>query len=507
MDALLKSFEEFKKYDWKIEINRQAPKKENEFDIIIVGAGLGGLACSAVLSKRGYRVLILEQHFLAGGFFTSYKRKDFEFSGGAEDITTFQENGAMKYFLGELNLKTEDFFEKNTRQFIFKGEKIEVGENPDDFIKRLQEIFPEEKDSIPLFFGEVKAALTEMNDRQDFGVVPPMEIVLKLYGFKAMNAFMGNKPNLSKWLTKTYQQKLDEYFKTEDIKKFLCALLGYVGTEAHETPGISALGACMAYYFYGGYHAKNGCQHFSDTIVEFIEKHGGVVLKKHRVDEILVENGEVRGVKSGDNKFYAPIVVSNCNARTTFLNLVKEENLPADYINYIKNLKLSNSVFMLSLALDMNLSHLPFILMDLDEMFGFITNTTQPLVPQGKSSIAVIDRANYHDYPERGTPEYKQKKQEVSDKLIDKLEKYIPDIRQHIIYQEAATPKTFERYVSVPEGAIYVFDQSPKTKRPCFKTPVKGLYLAGASVFPGGGVPSAVISGINAANDICGWKR
>jgi all-trans-retinol 13,14-reductase len=59
----------------------------------------------------------------------------------------------------------------------------------------------------------------------------------------------------------------------------------------------------------------------------------------------------------------------------------------------------------------------------------------------------------------------------------------------------------------MPEGAIYSFDQSMETKRPYFKTPIKGLYLVGASTFPGGGVEGVVISGLICAHDIMNWKH
>ena len=75
---------------------------------------------------------------------------------------------------------------------------------------------------------------------------------------------------------------------------------------------------------------------------------------------------------------------------------------------------------------------------------------------------------------------------------------------KHIIVQDAATPKTFERYTSMPEGALYAFDQSIDTRRPYFKTPVKGLYLASASTFPGGGIEAVVISGMICAYDMLG---
>jgi len=79
-------------------------------------------------------------------------------------------------------------------------------------------------------------------------------------------------------------------------------------------------------------------------------------------------------------------------------------------------------------------------------------------------------------------------------------------LSERIVVRDAATPKTFERYTSMPEGAIYAFDQSIETRRPFFKTPIKGLYLVGASTFPGGGVEAVVISGIICANDIRGWR-
>lgn len=110
---------------------------------------------------------------------------------------------------------------------------------------------------------------------------------------------------------------------------------------------------------------------------------------------------------------------------------------------------------------------------------------------------------NYYDFPEKGTEEYSQKKKEFAEMLINKAEKVIPDLRKHIIIQDAATPKTFERYTSMPKGVLYAFDQSIGVKRPYFKTPIKGLYLASASTFPGGGIEAVVMSGIICVNDIC----
>ena len=156
----------------------------------------------------------------------------------------------------------------------------------------------------------------------------------------------------------------------------------------------------------------------------------------------------------------------------------------------------------------MDLSNYPTLIKNLDDGYEILINSNADpsLAPKGKTTVTLITFANYHDFPERGTKEYLQKKKEFAKKLIKKAEKIIPDLSKHIIIQDAATPKTFERYTSMPEGALYAFDQSIGVKRPCFKTPIKGLYLASASTFPGGGIEAVAISGIICANDICNWK-
>jgi all-trans-retinol 13,14-reductase len=159
---------------------------------------------------------------------------------------------------------------------------------------------------------------------------------------------------------------------------------------------------------------------------------------------------------------------------------------------------------MVFLGVDMDLSRYPSLIKNLDEGFGLIINSNADpsLAPKGMASVTLITLANYYDFPERSTREYLEKKKDTAKTLILKAEKVISGLSRHIVVQDAATPKTFERYTSMPEGAIYAFNQSIGVKRPYFKTPVKGLYLASASTFPGGGIEAVVISGIICANDI-----
>lgn len=499
---------DFKKYDWSGKVNPQKPKGENEFDVIIIGSGIAGLTCGALLSKRGYKVLVLEQHYQVGGYCSSFERKGFIFNTGVENVSGLWENGPINYLLKELELKEEELFVKNRMRFIFKGKEINAN-NLEEFIKVLSEMFPEEKESICAFFYEAKKAYEECyKEAKVYGTPLPAELIAKVFGEKKLLDYPREHPNFYNWLNKTYKQKLDEYFSNDDLKTLLCALSGYVGTKPDKTPASSALTAVVSYYIHGGYFPRKGAQNFANVLKEVIESYGGKVLLRHKVDKILVEDRKVKGVKVIDKIFRSQIVVANANAKTTFLELVGEENLDKKFVEYIKSLKMSLSCFMVFLGVDMDLSEYPTLIDNLDEGISIVINSNADpsLAPKGKASITILTGVSYYDFPERGTREYLEKKREYLEIIIKKSLKVIPNLNSHIIVKDAATPKTFERYTSMPEGAIYSFDQSTETKRPYFKTPIKGLYLASSSTFPGGGIEAVVISGIICANDICNWK-
>lgn len=501
---------EFKKYDWSIEVDPKKPKEENEYDVIIIGSGIGGLTCGALLSKRGYKVLVLEQHYQVGGYCTSFQRRGFIFTAGVENVSGLWEKGSNSYLLKELGLKKEDLFVRNKTRLIFRDKEIDIS-SLKEFVKILLEMFPDERESIPTFFNEAQKAYEECyKDAEIYGTPLLGELIVKVFGGKKLLDYPKERPHFYDWMKKTYKQKLDEYFKNEDLKALLCAFSDHIGTKPERTLAGSALSPCVSYYLYGGYFPKGGPQRFADSLKEFIEDHGGKVLVKYKVDKILIEKGSVKEVKAGDKIFISPVVVSDTNAKNTFLELVGEDNLDKEFVEYIKGLKMSPSCFMVFLGVDMDLSNYPTPIMNLDDNYGIIisSNADPSLAPKGKASITIITLAgiNYHDFPERGTKEYLQKKQELAEALIKKAEKVIPELSKHIIVQDAATPKTLERYTLMPEGALYSFDQSMGTKRPYFKTPIRGLYLAGASTFPGGGIEAVVISGMICANDICNWE-
>uniref|UniRef100_A0A7C4FHH8 Uncharacterized protein n=1 Tax=Ignisphaera aggregans TaxID=334771 RepID=A0A7C4FHH8_9CREN len=102
-------------------------------------------------------------------------------------------------------------------------------------------------------------------------------------------------PHFYDWMSKTFKQKLDEYFKNDDLKTLPCSLLGYIGSEPGRVSAASALTASLSYFIYGGYYPRGWAQNFANTLKKFIVSRGGEVLLMHRVSKILVENGSAGG--------------------------------------------------------------------------------------------------------------------------------------------------------------------------------------------------------------------
>ncbi|MFH1321778.1 MAG: NAD(P)/FAD-dependent oxidoreductase [Bacteroidota bacterium] len=504
---------EFKKYDWRVNLDKNRLKNDNEYDVIIVGSGIGGLSCGALLAVKGYKVLILEQAKNIGGYCAGFTRNGFVFNVGVEDVSSLWiDNGTLGYLLKMTGLKKENLFIKNeSRQYIANGKSIEMSATSGNIITILSNMFPKEKENIKRFFTDAKNGYEQIFSNNDgYGIPLPVELLIKLFGIKKIIAFRKEKPDFFKWVNKNFTQKLKEYFKNEDLIGFITSLSHYIDTPPEKTPGETAIIACLSYFIYGGgYLPINGGKNFTDGLKKVIEKNNGEVLVNHKVDKILTKDGVVRGVTVNDISFSSPIVVSNANAVTTFFNLVGEDKFDKKFIKFIKSLKFSTSAFVAYIGLDIDLKKYPAIIGTKDEKFGLVisSNVDPSRSQNGKACVTIFEKSKYSDFPDRGTIEYEEKKKECLNKLLDKVEKIIPSFREHIIVQDTATPKTFERYTSMPQGALYSFDHSTGTKRPKFKTPIKGLYLASASSGYGGGIESVVITGILCCHDINNWER
>jgi prolycopene isomerase len=257
-----------------------------------------------------------------------------------------------------------------------------------------------------------------------------------------------------------------------------------------------------------------------------VTKHGGDLALKTLVKKIVVEDGKATGVELADGtKVRSRYVVSNADGRQTFLKLIGEQYLSPKLAKELKETRLTDSVFLVSLGVDIDLKAMGFdgttIVYNrcdnIDNIWGGDTDKCSLLIrmhslrdpsqaPEGMATVQIMtlfpyDYMTYWKREKDGTrgKEYAELKEALADKLIASAGKIIPQLSEHIVCKDIATPLTFERYTLNSEGASHGWFPAPGAKLRSQKTPFKNLYQAGHWTFPGPGIFAVVLSGRNAA--------
>ena len=498
--------------DWQISARPGRATTDGDYDVIVIGAGMGGLACAALLSKWGYRTLVLEHHKLVGGYYSSFSRSGFRFNVGAMEITGLWDGGPFDLFLKELGLKVEDYFSTNSYNYRLGEWRIEPFDDLGDLTEQLSNQFPGEADGIASFFADALTAHQEwFLDGRVYGCPLPPALIARTLGEERYQEDMARRRRYYDWHGKSWGEKLDEHFRGDGIKSLLDFLLNHLQVDPHLTPAEVAL-RTFAFMRYGSYYPKGGAQALSDRMRDAIRDQGGKVLTCHKAEEVLTQGARVTGVRAGGEVYRSDVVVSNSCVKNTILDLVDPSVLPRDYVSSVQEIEMQEAYFLVFLGVDMDLRDYPTMtqVLDLenDEFFmvAINSNADASYAPAGQASISIFSWADYDDFPPRGTPEYQLKKEARAKQMVGQASDVIPGLADHIVVQDAATPRTLERYTLTPRGSGEGIRWSTEAPLPWFKTPVEGLYLAGCSTYPGAGAELALMSGIICANDIDGWQ-
>ena len=317
----------------------------------------------------------------------------------------------------------------------------------------------------------------------------------------------------------SYQQALTSFFKDPRLMAILGSVLDW-------DPGWAATSQMMIGFPGAFYYPKGGAQALADVFAKGVTKHGGELVLKTQVKNIVVEDGKAAGVNLADGTKVRPrYIVSNADGRQTFINLIGEQHLNPKFVRELKETRLTDPVFLVSLGVDMDLKAMGFngttIVYNRSDnlnhlwsgdpekcslwiMMHSLHDPSQ--APDGMATVQIMTpfTYNYTGYWKKekdGTrgKEYSELKEALADKLITAVEEIIPQLSQHIVCKDIATPLTFERYTLNSEGASHGWFPVPGAKMRSQKTPIKNLYHAGHWTFPGFGIFSVVLSGRNAA--------
>lgn len=478
-----------------------APADDPErHDAIVVGAGIGGLTAAALLAKSGRKVLVVESHDRVGGYCSSWLRKPlvggralrFVFDAGVHDVSGLGPGEPLSELLRRLDAADRLEWLPMPQRYHCAGHAIDIPEGADAFARHLTGLFPEEADGIAAFVKTMLAVRAALYSTMKNGVPrPPADVA-------TMMAFPRRHPLAMAWMERPYRSLIDRHVQHPALRRILLMLCPYLSDRVEDLT-VAAMAPLFGYVLHGGRYPAGGSMRLAEVLADIVREHGGTVLLRSPVRRIVVEADGVRGIETASGTIHrAPAVVSNADLRRTVLELVGEGRLPEGYLARARGLEPATSGFMVTLGVDFVPEVPPIIMID-DQAGGVgvaIPSLVDPsLASEGHAAVTLMTllpgtRAGGWD---RGAADYEARKRGIGDRLIDAAETAIPGLSRHIVDRQDASPATFGRYAHTTDGAIYGFRRG--AWMPPARTPIRGLCLAGAGVFPGSGVEAVAISG------------
>jgi phytoene dehydrogenase-like protein len=482
------------------------------YPTVVIGAGLGGLCCGAYLSKFGIPVTVVEQHDIPGGYATSFDRARGKFTFEVSLHAISINNNATARILKDLGVLEKLELVELPEAYQVKEPKLNITfpqRDPDGLISLLASHFPAEKEGIKGIIQEM-VGIAEETDK----LSQKKGKVFKLF-------FPIQYRKMWKVRNKTLADLLNDYVKDPALQRVLGAQWGYYGLPPSKLSGFYYSVALGDYLKNGSYYIKPRSQALSNSLANVIQTSGGKILYGTSAQKILIKNGAVEGVViSGEKVLPARAVVSNASALTTFKEMLPREVVPADYLKKLEEYRPSTSSFLVWLGLNKELrGRIKGYSIQVPSGLG-LDNDFQAFlrgeVDRGPLGVTIFDNL-YKGYSRPGTStvmldfmsgyepwrkfeadyragrkkEYYKEKERWTKILIRRAEKeVIPGLSSMIEVKESATPLTNWRFTRNPEGAIYGFEQAMNNafmNRIKNRTPIKGLYLASAWGFPGGG--------------------
>jgi all-trans-retinol 13,14-reductase len=497
------------------------------FDVIVIGSGIGGLACACALSRSGHKVLVLEQHFVAGGLTQTFTREGFSWDVGLHYLGDVGEGGEARRVL--------DWLSGGAIRFTPVGAVYDTVHFPDGFemqfarpceaLKReLEERFPQARAELQSYFAAVDGATRA--GRALFIQRAMPTLLSSIYE-------LWHGAEIERWWGRTTEAVLNELISDSRLRAVLAAQRGDYGPD----PQVSSFGAHATvthHYFNGAYYPVGGGKSFADALIPVIEQGGGEVRTRARVTEILVEDGRVAGVRTQDGReISCAQVCSDAGVRSTVLHLLPGPYRESPWARHIASFEPAACHVALYLGLQGDIrvrgatssNHWFYETWDLTDSC-WRGPQAQPLAPAVFVSFPSLkDGALRTEHADRHTAEvvvftrwdlfrpwehsrighrpdeYRELKQHIEHRLVEQFSRYFPALAPLIKYREVSTPLSTVEFTGAEHGAIYGIEPSPRrflSTSLRAKAPIPGLYLAGQDVVSSG-IVGAMMGGVLAA--------
>ena len=502
----------------------------DQWDVIVVGSGPGGLGAAAVLAKEGKRVLVLEQHYVAGGFSHVFKRKGYEWDVGLHYIGEVHQEQSMAR-------KMFDYVSNGQIEWAYMGDiydRIRFGDDEyalragtANFRDDLVGWFPKEEAAIDAYIQLVIETTRSFRSYMAEKATPPL--ISKLAGGRMRRAF-------EQLANKTTLEVLQGLTPNKRLIGVLCGQYGDYGLP----PGQSSFGMhaiLVRHYLRGGSYPVGGASVIADRIARVIHDHGGQVLTKAGVSRINVHNNKVTGVTLWDGRtLQSSTVISGAGFINTVQHLL-EPSVAAE--NHMLQSAVSVDraaahvclyIGCQSTAEDLQMprsNHWLYPTDDHDQnIANYLADRTAPLPLTYISFPSAKDPDWYNRYPNKSTIQaitlapyewfaqwegtrwmkrgeaYLDFKQELTNRLLSELYRVEPQIEGHIDHYELSTPLSTAHFSGHRRGEIYGLAHSPNrfmARHLTPRTPIKGLWLTGQDISTAG-IGGALVAGFLTAS-------
>lgn len=480
---------------------RRAP--DASYDAVIIGAGIGGLIAANLLARAGLRTLLVEQHYMVGGYCSTFRRAGFTFDAATHFYPLLGNPETLTgRLLAELGVETGWVKMDPVDTFHFPdGSRFEVPADFDTYLARLKSEFPEEAAALDEFFAAVRETY----------------LLGLLHYFRGRPLAQLDK--LAAWKDLSVREVLDRFFRSPKLKLLLTADGPHWGSAPGRTSFVFDSMLRLS-YFLGNYYPQGGSQAFADDLARCFEEQGGHLLTSTLARRILIEDGTARGVElevlRGTEprrgficQVRADAVISNADLRLTLERLVGAEHLPPETIAEARSLRPTWPCFLVHLGLedvpDDVLEHAQGYYWDDWEMDAmgrgalrfkiFSPTLYEPaMAPPGKK-IVILQKVLEMDY--EATVDWPEHKRQIEAFALGHLERVIPGITQKIVVCTSASARTSWRFTLNQQGAMLGWEMSPDQLgdgRPARTTPIRNLYLVGHWTRPGGGITPVIVS-------------
>eukprot|EP01083_Nonionella_stella_P004627 13438_1 len=477
-------------------------KLPSDIDIIIIGSGISGLSCGALLSMTGKRVLILEQHYIAGGCTHSFEEKGIEFDTGIHYVGNMGENGlgATKTILDlisnhqikwdQIGTNKNDInqYERCYDEIVIGDKTYNLRAGKDEWLNEIKKHFEQEQVmEAERFLNEEILQSKKPLDRYFESKMIKYKWLQTLY-LKLFNASFFDK------IQENAIQLVQRYTKNKDLEALLLAIACDVGTNPETIPGLIYSNVC-AHYMNGGYYPNGGCSQIAYHLINTIKRSGGDVLVRKRVKHIVInpKTHKVQGIEMENGvQINAKVVVSAAGLYNTYNKLIQPQFIPKTIAKKVNDIEFSGSFVYLFVGLNGTAEDLElrshniwsFPHGDYVRLFKeMCANPSTAPIPlfmgfpcckdkswndryPGKSNAVILSVCDFKEFEQwkdrkqgkRGK-EYEAKKEMYCQRILNEgLFKYFPKTRDKILFTEIGTPLTFNHFIGSNRGEVYGLD-------------------------------------------------